>query len=194
MAAMTAGRVIVLNGTSSSGKTTLAAQLQADFAREGSCWIVIALDEFLGKLPGAWHRIGTHDGAFAEQGVVMEVAGGRIERRLGDVGEQLLTAYHDSVAGAARAGLNVIVDEVILGDEDLANWQKALAGLDVLWVRVHADPRVLDARERARRDRLAGLARAQTEVVHRHVPYGVHVDTGDLDPASASSVVRAASG
>ena len=48
---MTQGAVILLNGTSSAGKTTLAAQLQADLATHGECWIVIGIDDYLGKLP-----------------------------------------------------------------------------------------------------------------------------------------------
>ena len=54
----------------------------------------------------------------------------------------------------ARAGLGVIVDEVLLdggaGQQRLA---AALDGLDVLWVGVHCDPAVAAAREQARADR-----------------------------------------
>jgi chloramphenicol 3-O-phosphotransferase len=40
----TTGRVVVLNGTSSSGKSTLAKHLQARFVDAGECRIIVGLD------------------------------------------------------------------------------------------------------------------------------------------------------
>ncbi len=189
---MPPGRVVVLNGTSSSGKTTLAAALQADRVRAGECWIVIGLDDFLAKLPAEWVLIGDHAGAFAEDGIVFETIDGRVERRIGPVGEQLLMAYRRAVGSAARAGLNVIVDEVLLSEADWRGWQEELRGLEPVWVRVQADPEIVDAREHARGDRVVGMARAQHAVVHAHATYDVEVDTGTLDPAAATATVVAA--
>jgi chloramphenicol 3-O phosphotransferase len=187
------GRVIVLNGTSSAGKTTLAATLRDRFAEAGECWIVLGLDDTFGKLPFAFVRYGkAHIGAHAERGIAFEMIDGELVRRLGPVGEQAMAAYRGGVASAARAGLNVLVDEVLLSEDDWAAWQAELAGLDVRWVRVDADLEVLEARERARGDRLVGLARAQHGVVHRYPAYAAEVDTGRLDPDEAAAAVARA--
>jgi Chloramphenicol 3-O-phosphotransferase len=176
------GRVLILNGTTSSGKTTLALNLRARFASASVPWIVIALDDFFPKLPPDWFRIGEHVGAHAEEGMVFELVDGEIERRVGPVGVQMLAAYRGAVASAAHAGLNVIVDEVLLSDEDWAGWQVELAGLDTLWVRVDLALELVEARERDRGDRVIGMARAQYAVVHRYATYGASVDTGTMDP------------
>ena len=188
---MAVGGVILLNGTSSAGKTTLAHALVEQFAETGACWIVIGIDDYLGRLPPAWHRIGDHVGARADDGFVFDLAvpGGI---RVGPVGEQLLAAYRSAVRGAALAGLHVVVDDVALGAGAVDAWNAALAGLDVLRVRVDAAGAVKEAREAARGDRLVGLAQAQGAFVHDGMQYDLTVDTGVDDPASVAASVRRA--
>ena len=95
-------------------------------------------------------------------------------------------AYRGAVAAVARAGINVIVDEVLLGEDDWKGWQDQLGGLDVMWVAVTPDLDVVEQRERDRNDRMIGLARSQHDVVHRHAVYDVRVDTAVMDPGYRS--------
>lgn len=78
----------------------------------------------------------------------------------------------------ARAGLGVILDEVLLdgrvGQQRVA---AALEGLSVLWVGVRCDAAVAAVRERARPDRTVGMAASQARRVHDGVNYDVVVDT-----------------
>jgi chloramphenicol 3-O phosphotransferase len=186
------GRVVVLNGTSSAGKSTLAAGLQARLTAAGECWFVIGIDDMFAKLPGPWVTYGEHIGAHADAGISFRFVDGGIERRIGPVGEQVMAGYRGWVASTARAGLGVIVDEVLLSEEDWAAWQGELADLDVLWVRVECALDVVEAREKARGDRPAGLARSQLDLVHRHPDYGVVVDTAVAGPDEAVELVLAA--
>jgi chloramphenicol 3-O phosphotransferase len=189
MAGVTAGEIIILNGTSSSGKTTLASTLQAELACEGECWVVMAIDDFFGKLPHDWVRIGNHIGARADQGIEFELIDGEIERRIGPIGTQVMAAYRGAVGAAARAGLNVIVDEVLLSEEDWTAWQVELRGLPTTWVRVEIDLDTVEARERERGDRVIGMARAQHGIVHRYATYDLQVDTGRTDAKAAAAAV-----
>ena len=189
---MTAGRVIVLNGTTSSGKTTLASTLQSQLASAGECWIIIALDDFFAKLPFDWVQLGKHVGAHAEQGIVFELVDGEIERRLGPIGAQVIAAYRGAVGTAARAGLNVIVDEVLLSEEDWEAWKEELRGLDPFWVRVDLALDLVEARERDRGDRVIGMARAQYDVVHQYAAYDLVIDTATMDPRTAADTILAA--
>ncbi len=189
---MTQGKVIVLNGTTSSGKTTLATTLQAQLASASECWLIIALDDFFAKLPFDWVQLGRHVGAHAEEGIVFELVDGEIERRLGPIGAQVIAAYRSAVGGAARAGLNVIVDEVLLSEEDWDAWKVELSGLDPFWVRVDLALDLVEARERVRGDRVIGMARAQYDVVHKYATYDLVVDTATMDPDAAAAAVLAA--
>jgi chloramphenicol 3-O phosphotransferase len=184
--------VIVLNGTSSAGKSTLAATLQARLAELGECWVVLGIDDFFTRLPPAWVTYRGHVGAHADEGIAFVAVGGTVERRVGPVAERLLAAYRGAVAAVARAGINVVVDEVLLSEHDWYAWQRQLEGLEVMWVGVTIDLAVVEQRERDRADRMTGIARSQYEIVHRYPDYDVRVDTGTLDPAAAAELILAA--
>ena len=44
--------VIVLNGTSSAGKSTLARELQTMLTSAGECWLVMSQDDFFARIRG----------------------------------------------------------------------------------------------------------------------------------------------
>jgi chloramphenicol 3-O phosphotransferase len=183
------GRVMILNGTSSAGKTTLAKLLQRMLAARGEPWLVIALDDFMARAPADWFRIGDHIGSHAEDGIVFEMVDGAIERRVGSWGRTVLAGYRAAVAGLARAGVNVIVDEVLLTADDWEGWQAELADVDVTWVAVEATLDVVVRREQDRGDRVIGMAAAQFDVVHSFATYDVRVDTGMLTPDEAAVAI-----
>jgi chloramphenicol 3-O phosphotransferase len=186
-----AGEVIVLNGTSSAGKSTLAAEMQTQLVARSSCWVILGIDDFLGKLPAPWVRY-REVGAHADEGVSFVRAGSDIVFRAGPVGRALLAGYRRAVAAVVRSGVNVIVDEVVLDEEAWAQWESELRGLDPFWVRVDCPIEVCEARERARSDRLPGLARSQATFVHRHPRYRVAVDTSTAPaPELAQAVLTA---
>ena len=94
-----------------------------------------------------------------------------------------------SVAALARAGNNVIVDDVLV-DEDGSAYRFALAGLEVLWVGVMAPLDVIEAREKLRGDRDIGLARWQYPRVHRNMTYDLTVDATRTTPAEIAHQIR----
>lgn len=185
--------VIMLNGTSSAGKTTLAAALQDLFTEAGECWLVMSQDDFFAKIPRAFVRYGTkHVGSLADQGVSLAIVDGALTRRTGPVGTRLLDAYRPAIAATARAGVNVIVDEVLVDESDWQSWWRHLDGIDLHWVGVRATLEVVEARERGRADRLNGIARAEYDQVHRYASYDTEVDTAALDAAAAARAIVAA--
>jgi chloramphenicol 3-O phosphotransferase len=186
-----AGSVIVLSGPSSAGKTTLADELQRRFAADGECWFVFAMDDYFGKMPFDWVTAGKHVGARADDGVVLEIVDGTFRMRMGPIGRQVLAAWHAAIGSAARAGLNVIADDVTLTDEEWQGWRTELAGLDAHWVRVQIALDVLEAREEARGNRMPGQARSQYEDAYRFQTFAAEVDTGVLDPQEAAAAVLA---
>ena len=184
--------MIVLNGTSSAGKSTLAQLLQDRFAAAGEPWIVVGVDDLFVKLPREWITIGAHVGVHGEDGIVFERIDGDIRRRIGPVGTQVLAAYRGMVAALARSGVNVIVDEVLLSEEDWRGWQAELAEFAVRWVRVDCALEVVETRERERGDRLVGLARSQYDIVHHHPAYDARIDTATTGPEAAAAALDAA--
>src|SRR5437867_3360461 len=149
-------RVVILNGASSSGKTTIATAFRDQRAAAGDFWLLIGIDDFLAKIPPEWKSAGPDRGSFAADGIRFEITRDGPAVRVGNVGRQILRAYQAAVAAAARVGLNVIVDEVIIDRTSWEDWNAALAGLDVVWVGIRCAAEVAEERNRARGDRFAG--------------------------------------
>ncbi|WP_327289224.1 chloramphenicol phosphotransferase CPT [Streptomyces sp. NBC_01198] len=157
-------QVIVLNGGSSSGKSSLARGLQAVLPDP---WLTFGVDDFVEALPAALQASDTGI-AFSPEGAVS----------VGPAFRDLEAAWITGIAAMARAGARVIVDEVFLGGpESQGRWRQALGDLPVLWVGVRCDPVTAATREAARGDRTAGMAALQAELVHRGVTYDLEVDT-----------------
>ena len=172
--------VILLNGTSSAGKSslTLALQAQLPFVRMG-------IDDFI------WERapIGWYD---APEGFVFPPSGG-IPPEFGVEALKLWRAYHRAVRICVTEGLGVVVDDLIMTREFLDDWVTALAGADVFFVGVHCAPEELTLREIARRDRRRGSAVGALEYVHAHAVYDLEIDsTAAPSSALAAQIIAAA--
>ena len=183
MTALLPGRVVILNGTSSSGKSTIVSMFIEQRAAKGEWWLPVAIDDFQMKLVREWAT----DGPFGDDGMrfVQEPSGIRVH--VGERGRRLHAAYHRTVAVCAREGFDVIVDDVCLDEEAVSDWGEALAGLDVTWVALRCDPDVAEARELERGDRAPGLARGLSAVVHQHVPYDLELDSTSTTAAELVS-------
>jgi chloramphenicol 3-O phosphotransferase len=149
------GRVVLLNGPSSAGKTTLAAAVAA-------------------LLPTPWHVFPVD---------LVHAVRSRPDRHghpVADLPAMLRTSragYHRALAGLARGGCDVIGDHVLSEPWRLADLLSVTEGLDVLLVHVTASPAELAAREAARGDRDLGAALAQLELVFAHGDCDLAVDT-----------------
>ncbi|MEU3712389.1 chloramphenicol phosphotransferase CPT family protein [Streptomyces catenulae] len=160
-----AHQVIVLNGGSSSGTSSLARALQDVLPRP---WLTFGVDSLIEALPP-----GLMD---APDGLVLGADGSVTP---GAAFQALQESWRHGVAAVARAGAPVILDEVFLGGvEGRRAWERALGDLPALWVGVRCDAAVATARERTRPDRVPGMAAAQASLVHRGMTYDIEVDTG----------------
>jgi len=150
------GRVIYLNGASSSGKTTIARELQKAAPEP---YLHASIDAFLHQLPA----------------LVLEDHAA-LAREL----PRLLAGFNSSSAAIARAGNNVIVDTVLQEPSWVAPCVMAFEGLEVLFVAVRCSLEALESREIERGNRQRGMARYQYDRVHLHGIYDIEVDTSTM--------------
>jgi chloramphenicol 3-O phosphotransferase len=171
-------QVIVLNGSSSSGKSGIARCLQAVLPDP---WLALGVDTFIQAMPVSLQT--------SAAGIEVAPDGAVI---IGPEFRALEAAWTGGVAAMARAGARVIVDEVFLGGAaSQQRWQQALAALPVLWVGVRCETEVAAGREIARGDRVTGMAVSQADVVHRGVRYDLQVDTTHTEALQCAREIAA---
>ncbi|MGW7004535.1 chloramphenicol phosphotransferase CPT family protein [Streptomyces sp. NPDC054933] len=159
------GRIIFLNGTSSSGKSSLAREL------------LQVLDEPYFHLPvDAFHAMRSRREFTPDE--------------LRDVLRRTGMGFHRAVAGMAAGGNNVVVDHVLSEQWRLLDCLGLFAPGDVVLVGVRCSLQELERRERHRGDRPIGLAARQLEQVHAHGPYDIECDTATASAAECARQIR----
>jgi len=169
--------IIVLNGASSSGKTTLARALQDLWPRP---LFLTGIDTFLLGWPESFATFPGDDGSLAAPS-----AGIRIVRGFGPAPSwipefgadfhSIMRLAHESWALMSKGGVNLVIDHVLI-DPTLRDQAKdTLVG--AFWVGVMCDVDELIRRETDRGDRHVGFASGTSAVVHREMSYDLVIDT-----------------
>ncbi|MCB2060105.1 MAG: chloramphenicol phosphotransferase [Novosphingobium sp.] len=140
------GQVLILNGTSGSGKSSTAelfVQKSDDF------WLLYGIDHFLaGSFPAKFGHHGPRcaEGIYAHP-IDPDNPDGPLRWSFGENGVKAFGALHDWVAAASRAGCNIVFDHLLMTDplviQDLA-WK--LEGLPALLVTLKPPFDVLEKR------------------------------------------------
>jgi chloramphenicol 3-O phosphotransferase len=159
------GRIIFLNGTSSSGKTSIAEQLLLGLDRPYFHLSVDAINAMRAKAR------------------TMELDSVELDRVL----KRTRMGFRRAVAGMALAGNDLVVDYVLSEPWRLADCLEVWAGLDVVLIGVRCSLQELERRERARGDRNVGQAAGQLVQVNAHGRYDFEVDTTFDDPARSAA-------
>jgi chloramphenicol 3-O phosphotransferase len=178
------GRIVVLNGTSSAGKTTIAAAWQAATSEP---WLQTGLDAFLQTVPPALKVVTEDVDPAPGPGWLMPFQDGRLvaRPRLGPVALRMLDGMYRAAAATAEAGNDVMFDDVIYDPDVRVLAARALKGRPAWLVGLRCDVDVAVARELARGDRAPGGAALFAETVHSPPVYDLEIDTGELSPAES---------
>ena len=154
-------RVILLNGPSSSGKSTLAAALRDLIEQKrGERFAVVSIDSFL--------RMSARDAIYEDD--VYEI--------------------HPALCRAAQEALRtapgVILDHVITSERIFSQCMALLRPCRLCLVRVTCPPEELEKREQARPDRCPGSAAASARYLFPKDGYDLTVDTMLMTPAQCA--------
>ena len=150
------GKIIFLNGASSSGKSTVA----------------VALQEVL-KEP-FWHYSIDH---VRDSKVIpwARINGGEFDWK--EMREPFFEGFHRCLPALAIAGNNLLVEHIV----ETALWRDRLLVLlrdfDVFFVGVHCPLPELERREQERGDRQIGEAKRDFETIHQLCQYDLEIDS-----------------
>lgn len=188
---MQPGQIILLNGTSSAGKSTVAKKLQELLPQP---YLHTGIDHFLAAAP--WSRLMVYSDSTSQteaEGWFLPFRDGALIGApcLGPVAYQWLDGMYASFATLARAGINLIVDDAIYDPRVLQSAVTHLADLPVFFVGLHCPVEEAMRREVARGDRAPGGAAIFHGLVHKHGRYDLELDTAQLSPAECAEQIQA---
>ncbi|MGW2707263.1 phosphotransferase-like protein [Streptomyces sp. NPDC001340] len=159
------GTAILLNGTSSSGKSSIARAL-------------------LDLLDGTWFHMPVD--AFHSMRCDKPIADEDLQAEI----DRTAKGFHRAVAGMAAAGNNVVVDHPLSRRWRLLDLLDLLVPEDTVLIGVHCPLPELERRERERGNRQMGLAAMQYGQVHSHGVHDLDVDTSLLSPEECALRIR----
>lgn len=158
------GRIILLNGTSSSGKSTLAQALRL-------------------KLEPQFHFYASDQ--LADEGFRPLDKEVRFAWR-----ETFFDGFHRSISAFASVGLDLLIEHTVEEKHWAEQLQVLLAPFDVFWVGVHAPLAEIERREgeRGNRQQGEGLYHLKT---HQFCNYNVEVNTTEPMSENVTNIINA---
>jgi chloramphenicol 3-O phosphotransferase len=165
--------IVVLNGSSSSGKTSVARAFQEVAP---TLFLNVSIDSILYALP---------------PDVLERMKRGEPQQREIRFLE-LVRAFCACVRELAALGHDLVIDHAVMTAAEAELIENAVASHRTLFVGLQCPADVLTERERARGDRRPGLAASQCERVHQWFDYDLVIDTAAVSAGEAARRIVAA--
>ncbi len=167
---MNSGKIIFLNGASSSGKSTLAKGLQAAL-----------------PLP-FWHYSIDH---IRDAGVLPMERIRSGEFVWSEMRGAFFTGFHHCLPALASAGNHLLVEHIFETKAMFDDVTRLLKPFDVFYVGVHCPLTILEQREKERGNRPLGSARHDFETTHTFCTYDMEVDSTQLLEDNVKKIITA---
>jgi chloramphenicol 3-O phosphotransferase len=171
--------LIVLNGASSSGKTSIANELLVLLGRETIC---TGFDDILERV----QPLGAEGGGIANRLIrsVRILYFGATDGRF-----KLMKRLHREVAAHYKSNRNVIVETSLMDSRALLDAAEQFAPLDGFFVGVKPPLSVSMQWESQRGDRPAGQAKLHYDLVHAHGTYDLEIDPSRMTPVECAALI-----
>lgn len=168
--------IIFINGTSSSGKTSLLKLLQTKLQEP---YLNMGIDKFIWMLPKRYLDRPLWDDVLGKA------------HQSGALGLTLFSGMHHAIAAAASRGNNVLADHVFVEKAWVDECAELFAKMNAYLIGLTCPLDVLEQRERDRKDRTLGQARLQYELIHKYTHYDLELDTSKLTTEECAEQVIA---
>lgn len=184
------GTVIILNGTSGVGKSTIQKKLQELFEKP---YLKIGIDNlFVGVLPEKYlNGTAAHPEEIWTTKTTRTPDGKPIFALTFEPdGRKMIAGMHRTIAAYAHTGNNVVVDYILYDSSWLPELLTALKGIRVYFVGIQASLDVIEQREKDRATSPQGHARSIYDTVHTGCTYDLFIDTTNISPDIAAIQIK----
>ena len=187
------GMVIILNGPSAAGKTSIQKEFQNVMMPD--LWIKLGIDNLFDKpMPDitlenmhVWQVknlirwVETTEDAAKNPVITLFT---------GEQGDKVAYGMNAAIAAYARAGNNVIVDYIAYKKAWADDLKKQLEDVKTCWVKVEIPLHVIEEREAARGTSPKGHARSHYDTVHWDLKYDLTVSSHKNTPAEIAQELK----
>lgn len=174
---MKQGTIVLLNGTSSSGKTSISVELTN---QKEILFHHLSIDDFFNNFNEFI------DKKFPDFKPAREVDDHVVAQIIFD---PILSMYYSTIKLFSEMGLNVIADTVIDNDKRFNECLDAFFDQPTLFIGVICSREELVSREQKRGDRQIGLASSQFDQVYCFNEYDLEVNTEELNPTECAEKI-----
>ncbi|CAN5758977.1 hypothetical protein BH23CHL2_BH23CHL2_06780 [soil metagenome] len=185
---MSRGTIILVNGTTSAGKSTIAKALQEVMDEP---YFLSGPDHFQLSYPPGYLTITddpeiTGDGVVAVYGVE-----GLQDVRFGPLARQVFAGVFGAMAALSDAGLNVIIDSALSEQWNLETAVSILHPYPAYFICIDISRATAETREQDRGDRGPGNVRYFYDRVYGlNDVYDLRVDAGENDPRTCAVTIK----
>jgi len=173
------GKIIILNGASSSGKTATAKELQK---------LLRNYEYFpIDKYSSNWVK--THPEIIQKLQEEAETLGPNNWKIREELENKSVLEYQKLLREKAQSGTNLIADYVLWKQRLSKNCAKLLRPYNVLFVGLDCPINILEKREEARKNRLSGLAAKHALTVHKGKRYDIRLPTDRMNPQKCATTI-----
>ncbi|MFP4977396.1 chloramphenicol phosphotransferase CPT family protein [Paenibacillus sp. CN-4] len=174
---MKRGLIVLLNGTSSSGKTSISTEL---VNQKEILFHHLSIDDF-------FHNFNEFiDKKFPNIEPTRKVDDHVVAQIIFD---PIVSMFYSTVKLFSEMGLNVIVDTVIENDKWFNECLDVFSGQPTLFIGVICSKEELIRREQIRGDRQIGLASSQFDKVYCFNEYDIEVNTEESNPTECAEKI-----
>ena len=175
------GTVIILNGPSVAGKSSIQKSFQ-DYMLTKQAWIKVGIDNLFDKpFPNVEleriHLWQSSNNFRWIENTIDENDNPVIKLLVGTDGNKIAYGMNSAIAAYAKAGNNVIVDYIAYRKEWVDDLNSKLQHITHYWIKVDISLETLEQREKSRATSPVGHSRSHYDTVHWNITYNYVVNS-----------------
>ena len=187
------GVVIILNGPSASGKSSIQKEFQT--LMMPNLWIKLGIDNLF-DIPMPDITIENLE-YWQKPNLIRWITNSKDQENnpimtlfTGEQGDNVAYGMNSAIAAYAQNGCNMIVDYIGYKKEWIDDLQNKLKNIKTYWVKVAIPLETLEEREKARSTSPKGHARSHYDFVYWNLPYNLEVNSGRQSASEIAQMIK----
>ena len=187
-----AATIIILNGPSAAGKSSIQKELQKIMPQP---YLALGIDNLFSALCPDEYTIGEKPQGFDQKlirwvEVISQNGKPRIPLFIGPEGKKIIQGMIGAIKAYADAGNNLVIDYIQYDPAWTKQLKKTLKKHKVIWVKVDIPLETLEEREKARGTSPVGHARSHYHSVYQDINYSLSVNTKTMRPKDCARLIK----